>query len=298
VRTAVHEVWRGVHQTLRNDVVAGALVVGATVVAVVLANSPAVDVYAAVRDYTVGPAALHLDLSVQEWAADGLLAVFFFVVGLELKEEFVAGRLRNPRSAAVPIAAALGGVVTPAFVFVAINATAGVDALRGWAIPAATDIAFAVAVLAVVGRFLPPALRFFLLTLAIVDDLVAITIIATAYTDDLALIPLALAVLPLAGFAVLVQRGIQAWWLLVPLAAVTWALVHDSGVHPPWPGCCWVSRSRFIRCRVPASKSEPRTANRSMRASPRTSRTDGPPCPARSPSRSSRCSPLASRSAA
>ena len=121
---------------------------------------------------------------MQEWAADGLLAIFFFVVGLELKEELVAGTLRNPRAAAIPIAAAVGGVAVPALVFVAINAGAGPDALKGWAIPAATDIAFAAAVLAVVGQSLPPALRTFLLTLAIVDDLIAITVIATVTPAD------------------------------------------------------------------------------------------------------------------
>jgi Na+/H+ antiporter NhaA len=100
----------------------------------------------------------------------------------------------------------------PALVFVAINAAAGPDALKGWAIPAATDIAFAAAVLAVVGQSLPPALRTFLLTLAIVDDLIAITVIATVYTSGLALLPLLLALIPLAAFAVLVQRGVRAWW--------------------------------------------------------------------------------------
>jgi NhaA family Na+:H+ antiporter len=228
----VHQLWRGAHQTLRNDIVSGALLLTATLAALVLANTPAVDVYEAVRDFTIGPPELHLDMSVQEWAADGLLAIFFFVVGLELKEELVVGQLRDPGAAVVPIAAALAGVITPAVIFVAITATTGDwQALRGWAIPAATDIAFAVAVLGVVGRFLPPALRVFLLTLAIVDDLVAITIIATFYTSDLTLPPLVAALLPLAAFGVLVQRGVRAWWLLLPLAATTWTLVHASGVH-------------------------------------------------------------------
>src|SRR3712207_5895607 len=116
------------------------------------------------RSFTVGPAALHLNLSVATWAADGLLAIFFFVAGLELKREFVAGDLRDPRRAAVPIAAACGGVVVPALIYVLINLDTGGEALRGWAIPTATDIAFALAVLAVIGRFLPTALRTFLLT--------------------------------------------------------------------------------------------------------------------------------------
>src|SRR5699024_7217138 len=112
-----------------------------------------------------------------------------------------------------------------------VNAASGPEVMRGWAIPTATDIAFAVAVLAVVGRFLPPALRVFLLTLAIVDDLIAITIIALAYTESIEVQWLLLALLPLGLFALAVQRGIRAWWLLVPLAFVTWALVHASGVH-------------------------------------------------------------------
>lgn len=231
LRLRPHELWRGIHETARSDAFGGALLLAATVAALVLANSPAADWYTTVRDFEIGIAALHLELSIGSWAADGLLAIFFFVVGLELKEEFVAGKLRDPRRAALPIAAAVGGVVVPAVIFVAINSAAGPEALRGWAIPTATDIAFAVAVLAVVGRFLPPALRVFLLTLAIVDDLIAITIIAVAYTETINLEWLLLAVVPLALFALAVQRGIRSWWLLIPLAVVTWGLVHASGVH-------------------------------------------------------------------
>ena len=130
----------------------------------------------------------------------------------------------------LPVAAAVGGMVLPAAVFVAVNTRAGGD-LAGWAIPTATDIAFALAVLAVVGTALPTALRTFLLTLAVVDDLLAITIIALFYTAELHLLPLSLAALPLAVFAVLVQRRVRSWWLLLPLALATWALVHASGVH-------------------------------------------------------------------
>jgi NhaA family Na+:H+ antiporter len=228
---APHSMWRGIHQTLKNDTIGGALLLGATVLALVLANSPAGGLYNAVREFTFGPEQLHLNLSVGAWAADGLLAIFFFVVGLELKEEFVAGKLRNPRTAALPIAAAFGGVAVPALIYVLVNANAGEGALRGWAIPAATDIAFAVAVLAVVGRNLPPALRTFLLTLAVVDDLLAISIIAIFYTDDLAPAPLLLALIPLALFAVAVQRGVRSIWILLPLGIATWALVHASGIH-------------------------------------------------------------------
>ena len=197
---------------LRAETVGGALLVGAAVLALAWANSPWNEAYAAVSDVRVGPAALHLDLTLAQWAADGLLAIFFFVAGLELKREFVAGDLRSPRRAVLPVAAAVGGMVLPALVFIAVNARAAPGNLAGWAIPTATDIAFALAVLAVVGTALPTALRTFLLTLAVVDDLLAITIIAVFYTADLHVLPLALAVLPLALFAVLVQRRVRSWW--------------------------------------------------------------------------------------
>ncbi|MEX1909389.1 Na+/H+ antiporter NhaA [Janibacter sp. Y6] len=230
LRRMPHEVWRGVRASARSDAFGGSLLLVATLLALLLANTAAVDLYESVRDTTVGPAALHLDLTIGQWAADGLLAIFFFVVGLELKEELVAGSLRDPRRAAMPIAAAVGGVVVPAVIYIAITRSSE-GALQGWAIPTATDIAFAVAVLAVVGRFLPPALRIFLLTLAIVDDLIAITIIAVAYTQGLHLQWLLLALVPLALFAVLTQRGVRTWWLLLPLGVATWALVHASGIH-------------------------------------------------------------------
>jgi NhaA family Na+:H+ antiporter len=201
------------------------------VVALVWANSPWADAYESLRQLRVGPAALHLDLTLSAWASDGLLAIFFFVAGLELKREFVAGDLRDPRRAAVPVSAALGGVAVPALVYLLVAGGAGDGAARGWAIPTATDIAFALAVLAVIGRHLPPALRTFLLTLAVVDDLVAIGIIALFYTQSLALAPLLAAAVPLAIFAVLVQRRVRSWWLLLPLAVAVWALFHASGVH-------------------------------------------------------------------
>jgi Na+:H+ antiporter, NhaA family len=216
---------------LRRETVGGALLLVATVVALAWANSPWADVYSGLRDFTVGPEALHLDLSLGTWAADGLLAIFFFVAGLELKREFVAGDLRDPRRAALPVVAAVGGMAVPAVLFVLINLGSGPGVLQGWAIPTATDIAFALAVLAVVSTHLPGGLRTFLLTLAVVDDLLAITIIAIFYTRDLHLPFLLLALAPLAVFGLLVQRRIRAWWLLVPLAVCTWALVHASGVH-------------------------------------------------------------------
>ncbi|WP_445337403.1 Na+/H+ antiporter NhaA [Clavibacter sp. CFBP 8614] len=216
---------------LSGDTTGGILLLIATVLALVVANSPAADLYERVRGFEFGPEALHLHLSVGTWAADGLLAIFFFVVGLELKQEFVAGSLRDPRVATLPIAAAVGGVIVPAAIFTLINLSAGSEALQGWAIPAATDIAFAVAVVAVVGKRLPPALRTFLLTLAVVDDLLAITIIAVFYTAGIAFVPLLLALVPLAAFGILVRRGVRAWYVLIPLGVAAWALVHASGIH-------------------------------------------------------------------
>lgn len=216
---------------LRQETVGGALLLAGALIALVWANSPWSQSYNALRDHRIGPESLHLDLSLGTWAADGLLAIFFFVVGLELKREFVAGDLKDPRRAALPILAAAGGMIVPALVFVAVNAGTDNDALRGWAIPTATDIAFALAVLAVISTHLPAALRTFLLTLAVVDDLFAVTIIAVFYTSDLRLLPLVGALIPIGLFTLAVQRHIRSWWLLAPLAAAAWTLMHASGVH-------------------------------------------------------------------
>ncbi|RZU51798.1 sodium/proton antiporter (NhaA family) [Krasilnikovia cinnamomea] len=216
---------------LRRETVGGVLLMCAALTALIWANSKWSDVYHQLADIRVGPAALHLDLTLSTWAADGLLAIFFFVAGLEVKREFLAGDLRDPRRAALPVAAAVGGMIVPALCFVAITLNAPDGALRGWAIPTATDIAFALAVLGLINTHLPTAMRTFLLTLAVVDDLLAIIIIAVFYTATLHPGPLLLAALPLAVFGVLAQRQVRAWWMLLPLAFTTWTLVHASGVH-------------------------------------------------------------------
>ncbi len=216
---------------LRKETVGGVLLLIAAAAALVWANSPWSAAYETLRDTRVGPESLHLDLTLGTWAADGLLAIFFFVAGLELKREFVAGDLRDPRRAALPVAAAVGGMAVPALFFVLFNLGRDDGALSGWAIPSATDIAFALAVLAVISTHLPTALRTFLLTLAVVDDLLAIIVIAIFYTSGFALTPLLLSLIPLAVFGFLVQKRIRSWWLLLPLAAVTWVLMHESGVH-------------------------------------------------------------------
>ncbi|MDJ0339204.1 Na+/H+ antiporter NhaA [Cryobacterium sp. PH31-O1] len=224
---------------LRKETVGGAILLVATVGALIMANTPLADAYYAARDFKIGFEPLHLNLSLGTWAADGLLAIFFFLAGLELKREFVAGDLRSVNRAIVPVAAAVGGVIVPAIIFTLINLNSGSDALRGWAIPTATDIAFAVAVLAVIGSKLPAALRIFLLTLAVVDDLLAIAIIAFFYTTDISFILLIVAFVPLALFWILTHkfsyffgtRGWSAWLILLPLGFIVWALVHGSGVH-------------------------------------------------------------------
>ncbi|MFP5417165.1 MAG: Na+/H+ antiporter NhaA [Actinomycetes bacterium] len=223
---------------LRQETTGGLLLIAAALVALIWANSPAADSYFALRDFEVGVESLHLQLSLGTWAADGLLAIFFFLVGLELKHEFVAGDLRDPQRALVPVVAAFGGVAVPALTYVVIN-LGSAETLRGWAIPTATDIAFAVAVLAIIGSHLPSALRIFLLTLAVVDDLIAITIIALFYTDEVNWLALVLFLVPVALYGFLVQRWprwfAETLWapfvILLPIAFVAWALLHEAGIH-------------------------------------------------------------------
>ncbi len=224
---------RRVIHILQKETVGGAILLAAAAVALIWANSPWSASYHSLSNLRVGSDdfGLHLNLTLGTWAADGLLAIFFFVVGLELKREFVAGDLRDPARAALPIAAAVGGMVVPALIFVAFTFGVGDGAARGWAIPTATDIAFAVAVLAVLGTHLPGALRTFLLTLAVVDDLLAITVIAVFYTSSVNVTAMLLALVPLALFGVLVQRRVRSPWVLIPIAIATWALVHESGIH-------------------------------------------------------------------
>lgn len=220
-----------VAEQLRDETVGGVLLLIAAAVALVWANSPWGDAYADLVQFQFGPEALHLNLSISVWSADGLLAVFFFVIGLELKHELVLGSLSNARKAAVPIAAAIGGMAVPALIFAGINIAAPDGMPGGWGIPMATDIAFALAVLAVVGRRLPIALRAFLLTLAVVDDLGAILVIAVFYTDSINFGWFALSVLCCAAYAWAQRQRIRSAFLYVPLALLTWEFMHMSGVH-------------------------------------------------------------------
>ena len=209
---------------LRQETVGGTVVLVAAVVAVLWANSPWGPAYDALRTLHLGP------LDVEHWASDGALTLFFFLAGLELKRELLVGSLRRPADAMVPIVAALSGVAVPALVYTGVN-LAGHGRLDGWAVPSATDIAFALAVLAVVGSALPASLRAFLLTLAVVDDLVVIAIIAVFYTSSLHLLWLAAAALLLLLYGVLQRLRVERWVLLLPVAVAAWWCMHESGVH-------------------------------------------------------------------
>lgn len=176
----------------------------------------------------------HIDLTLVEWINDLLMAVFFFVVGLEIKRELVHGELRDPRKAALPLIAAFGGMVVPAAIYMAFNT--GADSADGWGIPMATDIAFAVAVVALVGPRIPAAAKVFLLTLAIADDIGAIVVIAVFYTSDLSMGWLAIAIATVAAVAVAQKLSVRAMWVYVALAAFLWFAVHESGVHATLAG--------------------------------------------------------------
>lgn len=229
-----------IERILRQETVGGVIILIAAVLAIIAANTVFAETYFALRETYVSIAlgSLEWKMSLGKLTADGLLAVFFFLVGLELKREFIVGELRNIRNALVPVVAAIGGVVVPAAVYLYL--TRGVaGAERGWAIPIATDIAFALAVLAVVGTSLPLALRTFLLTLAVVDDLIGITIIALFYTEDIQWAPMIGVAVGLALYGFLAQRYSllfklrpgSAWVVLFPIGLVVWGFMYASGVH-------------------------------------------------------------------
>jgi len=215
---------------LRTETVGGSLLLLAAALALIWVNSPLGDSYTALRDFQIGPESLHLHLSLGTWAKDGLLAVFFFVAGLELKRELVVGELADRKKALLPVIAACGGVVLPAVIAATVGwGTPGMD--RGWAIPVATDIAFALGVLALTGSRIPTSARVFLLSLAVVDDLIGIALIAVLFTSGLALMWLVATVVLAAAYWVAQQRRITTAWLYVPLALLTWYAMHQAGIH-------------------------------------------------------------------
>lgn len=216
---------------LHTEIASGVILVLAAIAALIWANSTWSGAYETLRDTEVlleaGP--LHLELTLVKLVNDLLMAVFFFVVGLEIKREFVYGELADRRAAAAPVASAIGGMVVPAALYLALNT--GGEGASGWGIPVATDIAFALGVLALVGRHAPKGLRTYLLTLAIVDDIGAILIIALFYTAELSVGWLAVSVAAVVAIVVLQRLEV---WSLVPytiLAGVLWFAVHESGIH-------------------------------------------------------------------
>jgi len=208
-----------------------ALLLLATIVALIWANSPWKDSYQAFwhTRFVVGIGSWSVDLDLVHWVNDGLMTLFFFVVGLEIKRELTTGELRTPRAAALPVIAALGGMVVPAALFLAVNA--GGEGARGWAIPMATDIAFAVAVVTVFGRGLPSSLRTFLLALAIVDDIGAILVIAVFYSAGIGIGPLVVAAGAFALMAVAQRIHVRSLVIYAGLGLVVWLGVFSSGVH-------------------------------------------------------------------
>jgi NhaA family Na+:H+ antiporter len=228
---------RPVREFLRVEAAGSILLLLAAAVALIWANSPWASSYDSLWHahlvLDVGP--LHLDESLQHWVNDALMVVFFFVVGLEIKYELVNGDLRDPKTAALPIVAAVGGMVVPAGLYLALNPP-GSDGSAGWGIPMATDIAFAVGVLGILGRRIPSAARLFLLTLAIVDDIGAILVIAVFYTSDLSLTWLAIAIGLLA--VMVLARALRVWAIAIyaVLGVGVWFALLESGVHATLAG--------------------------------------------------------------
>ncbi|MGO1562453.1 MAG: Na+/H+ antiporter NhaA [Actinomycetaceae bacterium] len=217
-------------RTVENETNAGLLLLLGAAVALLWANSPWRGSYQDLAAFEVGVPWFDLTLSLGHWASDGLLAIFFFVVGMELKSEFVTGSLRDPRKALVPILAAVCGVVGPVAFYSITQLVTGSGEFGGWAIPVATDIAFALAVLSVFGKGVPVAARVFLLTLAVVDDLIGIILIAVFFAGEINVLALLGAAAGVVLFAVLVRLRVHPA-ILWPVGIATWVFMHSSGIH-------------------------------------------------------------------
>lgn len=222
----------------RIEASSGLVLLGAALVAIIWANSPISDLYERTFEthLNVDLGGFAFDQSVHEIINDGLMAIFFFVVGLEIKRELVLGELRDRKAATLPIIAALGGMVGPAAIYLLLNAGAGGEAIRGWGIPMATDIAFAVGVVALLGSRIPGSAKLFLLALAIADDIGAIAVIAIFYTSGVDLGYLALAVGALASVWLAQRVGIRSLTFYVPVAVLAWFFTFESGVHATLAG--------------------------------------------------------------
>jgi NhaA family Na+:H+ antiporter len=231
-RRLARAVGRPVRNFLRIEAAGGILLVVATIVALVWANSPWSASYNDILDTHITVAVgdlIQLDESVLHWINDALMAIFFFVVGLEIKRELVVGELRDPRAAALPAIAAIGGMVVPAGIYILFNSSG--PEFHGWGIPMATDIAFAIGVVSLLGNRVPSAMKVFLLTLAIVDDIGAIAVIAIFYTDDFSSGWFLLAMLAIG--VVLLMRLAKIWWIpaYVVVGFFVWLAVFESGIH-------------------------------------------------------------------
>jgi NhaA family Na+:H+ antiporter len=227
VRRVVDPLWEFLH----DEAAGGIVLLLATVVALAWANSGGAEAYDSLwhSRLTVGAGPLAVTEDLQHWVNDGLMVLFFFVVGLEIKRELAIGELRDRRAAALPALAALGGVVLPALVFLAV--AGGGQAASGWGIPMATDIAFAVGVLTVLGSRIPAGAKLFLLSVAIVDDIIAVAVIAVAYTDTVALGWLLAAAGGLLVVGVMRAAGVSAVFAYVPVGVFVWYSTLHSGVH-------------------------------------------------------------------
>ena len=230
--TALPDAGRALLEFLKTEGGGGVVLLAASAVALVWANSPWQDAYHDLwhHEIAVGPAGWALKDSLQHWINDALMALFFFVVGLEIKRELVRGELQQPRTAGLPVIAAIGGMVLPALLFWTLAGSG--EAARGWGIPMATDIAFAVGVLALLGRHAPRGLKLFLLTLAIVDDIGAIMVIALFYTADFGVGWLLGAVGCLALVVAVRRLGVNHPVAYIPLAVAAWYCTYRSGIHP------------------------------------------------------------------
>ena len=230
---------RPIRMFMQVEASSGLMLLAAAAVALVWANSPWAGAYHTFFEETrieLSILGIHLDETLAHIVNDGLMAIFFFVVGLEIKREVVVGELHDPRRAAVPVVAALGGMITPALIYLLIAGGLGAEAARGWGIPMATDIAFVVGVAALLGPRVPAGAKIFILTLAIADDIGAIAVIAVFYTSELSLGWLAAAGLGLLAVIAAQRVGIRSLSLYVPLAIAIWYATLESGVHATLAG--------------------------------------------------------------
>jgi NhaA family Na+:H+ antiporter len=220
-----------IQRFLHVEAASGVVLLLCTIAALILANSRFVDGYLAIWKTEAGfrIGSFEMFYSLKHWINDGLMAIFFFVIGLEVKRELVLGELRDFRRAALPIAGALGGMIVPAAIYLALQA--GEEGARGWAIPMATDIAFVVGCMAILGRRIPPMLRVFLLSLAIVDDIGAILVIAVGYTEGLSVGALLLGFVGIAVIFVLQRLGVRSFSVYSVVGVLVWLAFHESGVH-------------------------------------------------------------------